>query len=369
MVYNIFMYLKRIILLAIVIISVIIPVVSYAVIPPDFILNISSQFTQFFSLVALSLVAASGAMLHFFKDVLSKTVKWVISICLIFITLIVFYFIFFYSYSFYNDRLTILYKDNNQKDQALMVELYRIEKFPFIYRHYYVAKSIDDENNKKYSYTKAYSRTGGVLEKNFIKKFLNNNNYNTLNEDYFINLEVDNKEYIISLPDLHGDFILNNSLPRLTYINMGQTNISIDNTIYPAQFLLTKNLSNDSSKSVADDTLESITNHEFLADTEGGLYLVDSTFVENPKDDYTSHLWVLCKKGSFLEKRINEVDVKYNVENKIISINNICFNQNVIIDDSNENNNKNSNEYLITGQITDNNKTKKIKGLNLYVEN
>lgn len=369
-VYNMIMYFNRLFIIYLVVLTFFTPSISYAVVPPDFIINISSQFAQFFSIVGILTATVFGSIFHFFKDVLSKTVKWVIAISTILIIFIVIYFKFFYLYSFYNDSLTLLYKNDIGQDQALVVELFRIETLPHIYKQYYIATEINDQKNKKSSYTKFYSRKSTVIEKDFVKKFSNKNNYNILTEDYLIVFELDNKEYTVDILNMHGDFIVNNSLERLTYTNMGTTDLSIDGEKYPTNYLLIKNLSTDVSKSVADNTLKSITNHEFIVDEDGGSYLVDNTIVTNPTDDYISHLWVLCKKGKLLEKKVNGSNIEYNTNNKIVSITNFCFDQSVKINEEEKSKFDTSETYLISGEIFDaKNNSKKIKGLNLYLEN
>ncbi len=356
--------------LLVVIVLTFIPSISFAVIPSDFILSIGTQISQFISITAIVTVTVVGSIFHFFKDVLTKKIKWILTILIVVIVVVTIYLKFFYTYAFFNDRLTLLYTDNNNQNQSLTINLFREEVIPHIYKHIYTVASNDQANSVKYAYNKHYSTHKFVSTDTIVSSFVNNNNYNTLNEEYSISVRLNNTTYDIKLPSMDGDILLNKDLYRLTYSNIGSGDIVVNSHNYKANFVLDKTLSNNARKSVAGANLQSKTNHAFLFDTDNNYYLIDTTIVTNPTDNYTSHVWTACKQGSVTEKSVSAGPIVFSNNNIIESINNVCFGKSLTINNKQSISILNDTDYLVSGFVTDqNNVTKNLMGVNLYVEN
>ena len=207
---------------------------------------------------------------------------------------------------YFSDRLFVVYKDANNKSQAIMIALTRYNTIPHLYEYHYRASWVGHDSAvvwKDYEYRSFASIFKPV---DFIKKIINTNNENILEENYAISIELDNKKIDIDLKQMTGDFLINNSLDRFTYINMGTTTVVIDGRSYPASFVLNKSASMNYIKSMREQAVAARGMVAFFSDLAGELFYTDITTVFEEKSRYMSHAWVLNKNGKTLKKDTGE---------------------------------------------------------------
>lgn len=210
--------------------------------------------------------------------------------------------------TYHKDRLIVYFSTPEQANNILLVELTRYSVFPYVYQHQYTAKVINEQTGtEKNQEFKSFSNT--VTEKDFVTHFSNDNQYNLLDEDYALEVDIDGNHYSIDLQNLTGDFLINNSLERFTYLNLGTTTITINNRTYDASYSLNKTASTDISKTTLQDDISGSGNSIFLADNQGGVYTIDMTEVDSGAGEYDSHNWTAYKNGHILQKEANVADL------------------------------------------------------------
>jgi hypothetical protein len=226
-------------------------------------------------------------------------------------------YLLFGSASYFSDRLIILYKDEENNNHSVMVELTRYNIFPFYNQFKYNISLADSQREvftKKYEFS---SFDNFFKSADFIKKINNTNNENILSEGYVVGIDVDGKKIDIDLGEMTNDFLINNSLERLTYINMGPTVIVVDGVAHSADYVLNKTASIKYLKSTSYPKSTGLA--LFFSDTLGELYYVDITKVLNSKSKYVSHSWALNKNNQILKKDVGEqVKLISNNEKNII---------------------------------------------------
>jgi hypothetical protein len=359
----------------IVIITGLIPNLAKAVLPPDIIINASVQIGQFFAVISLFFATIFGTVFHWQRfKIFFNRYKFVIIIAL-FLGIFVSYFTFFYKYSFYSDKLVIIINDDstnnaNIKNDIFTIELYREEIFPHIYSNYYLLHGFNkDEPNEPYYNIKSFiSFNKNASPKYFINKIKNENLYNIQQENYALGFNTGKDAYKLNLTDLKGDFIINNDLSRLVYLNMGKSKIEINGEIYPIDFMLIKTMSNNKKYAISsDENLHLKTNHMFITDENGSQYVIDDTKVEKVIDGYNSHNWIVCKEKESQQKNINNKTVQY-LNDRILTIDDVCFGKSINITNPKITTKLIESNEVITGFVQDKDNKYNFIGLNLYVE-
>lgn len=207
---------------------------------------------------------------------------------------------------YFSDRVMVLFDDGNNAQNALIVELVSYEMFPHYFHHTYFAVLVDEN---KHSYSSSFefnSFDSNFQNRDFIKNIQKQNNENILDEDYRLNIEIGQKNIDIDLKDLRGDFLINNSLERFTYMNLGNTKIKVNDSEYSANFALNRTSSINHGKLILEQNVRSAGNAIFLADNDGTLYYSDLTDVPANDTLYMSHAWAINKDGNILRKDVGE---------------------------------------------------------------
>ncbi|MBT4849407.1 hypothetical protein HON36_00980 [Candidatus Parcubacteria bacterium] len=207
---------------------------------------------------------------------------------------------------YFSDRIIVLFNDENNANHALIVELVSYEMAPYYYHHTYFAILLDEKKN---SHTKSHefnSFNGDFQAKDFIKNIKKENNENILDEDYLISLQINNKNIEIDLTDLRGDFLINNSLDRFTYMNLGNTEIKINGQGQQADFAMNRTSSINHGKLMLSQNVRAKGQAVFLADKDGALYYTDITNVPENSTNYMSHAWSINKHDNVLRKDVSE---------------------------------------------------------------
>lgn len=219
--------------------------------------------------------------------------------------------IFLYMYLFTSeylwDRFIFLYKDEQNNNKVLMVQLLKYSNL-FPYNHHYIYSAIlTGENTKTYSKKYEFSSMNNLfLAKDFIKTIHNTNNENTLHENYALNLELNELKIWIKIDNMTGDFLINNSLNRFTYANLWTTNLSINNKNYKANFILNKVTAHNSLIHNFIENVQSKWIVTFLSDAWNNIYSIDITDVYKTNTNYISHAWLINKNGAILQKEVWE---------------------------------------------------------------
>ena len=301
----------------------------------------------------------------------SNIKKTVISIILTFIIVTLFtvgYLILFKS-GFYHDSLIIFGQDTNKKDYAIILELGRYQSMPFMFDHIYSIKIVNDDN--LYNETE-FSQIMGheIMPIGFFKKFVNNNDHKRLIENYSFSLEANKKIFQLDLTNLNSDFIINNSLADLTYLNVGTDNLKIDGNNNEINYILTKNLSIDSSKALAGNNVKYKSNCIWLWDDANNFYLIDVSQVNTKNDVYNSHKWAICKNNqtNLMKKIVGNIELnaendKPNINVLIPGFNNATFNLQKTKEPQ-----KGSKYCLIKGQIKDESDERNVRGVYYFAD-
>lgn len=210
-----------------------------------------------------------------------------------------------YDYSSYSDRMTLLYAIEG-KSQATMIELRSYETLPHLYHQTYSVVDITEGMKPFWDSVSVNSLSKEFEAQEFVYEIQKANNENILDEDYFINLRANGKDIKVDLRDLRGDFLVNNSLERFTYVNMGETKVSVNGKTYPAAFSLNRKASVNYKKVLEDQSVGAAGNAIFLSDNLGQVYYADVTQVSEQKTKYLSHAWALNKNHGLLKKEVGE---------------------------------------------------------------
>lgn len=283
------------------------PKPAEAVMPPDFIFNIGAQVAQFFSIILAVFSIALGTVIQFFRKrltVMHSKLLWVGLGFLLLIGGVVAGILYQFNNDYYYDRLLVHYQDQAGADHALLIELRRYSLLPYYYQHEYTIKSFAAAGTE-HTETVFNTMSPNIVAHDFLTSFSDDNHYNLQDEDYRLAVEFDHQQYLINLPNLTGDGLVNNALERFTYVNMGNTEVSIDGQSYSAAFALTKNLSIDVDKATLSEGTKGTSNSIFLTDQQGRFYLIDSTNVTAGATEYDSHNWTLYKQGKVVQKIID----------------------------------------------------------------
>lgn len=206
---------------------------------------------------------------------------------------------------YYRDRLVLVGQEQGE-DFALVIELTRHELLPFLYTHSYTLDYLDSD--KTYSQIAfVQSISSAVKNKKFLSNFSNTNNYNTSEETYAATIQFADEHFAVDLTDLRGDFIVNNSAERLTYVNMGETVMMHNGNKVKVSYLLSKSSSTDADAVALDNAVAYFGQHTFFSVDSGDMYLIDASEVDQNDTNYTSHKWLLHKDArSNLKKYINQ---------------------------------------------------------------
>lgn len=287
---------------------------------------------------------------------------WILVIILLVVLVMVY--LFFSNSFFRSDRLLVLFVDEAGRRNSLMIQLSRYDVFPHRYNYTY-SYNLMRENSKTLSGWIEYtSFDTDFKERGFLSEISNINNENTLNENYLLRLEIDGREFKIDLKNMTGDFLVNNSLERFTYLNMGNTMIIIDGKEYSADFALNKTASSDYLKLQREQAVDSVGSVMFLSDEQGGLYYVDITDVPDKSSRYSSHKWALYKKGDTLKKDVSNISLMRDGNEQMLNL--------PIFEDASLKINNSINSFsekvtysLLSGDLIDNNGEKRITGFGL----
>ncbi len=271
--------------------------------------------------------------------------------------------------TYQKDRLIVHFSTPEQEHNILLVELTRYSVFPYVYQHQYTAKFINEkvgtEENQQFK-----SLSSAVAGKDFLTSFSNSNQYNLLDEDYTLEVDIDGNQYAIDLQNLTGDFLINNSLERFTYLNLGTTTITINNRAYDASYSLNKTASTDITKTTLQDDVSGSGNSIFFTDDQGGVYTIDMTQVDTGAGEYDSHNWLVYKNGHTLQKAANVADLT--LENETTqnpSLDVVLFNNARITFTELAHLKKRDKTYsLLSGEITDDVGTRQLGGLRMRYE-
>ena len=176
-------------------------------------------------------------------------------------------------------------------------------------------------------------------------------------------MQANNNVYRLDLENLKGDFIVNNALADLTYINVGTTNMKIDGKDNKVNYFLTKNLSDDSSEVFVDDNTYFKSSIISLWDENNNFYSVDTSDVIS--DVSKSHKWGIYKnnKTQVMKKIVGNIKLvasndKPNISLVIPDFNNASFTLH-----KNKNQERGDNYCLISGQIKDKSGVRNVRGI------
>jgi hypothetical protein len=211
---------------------------------------------------------------------------------------------FLYRSVYFCDRLILLYKDADRVDHSIMVELIKFGNITPVHHFRYTLVAADGllrNDTKKYEFDQIRD---AFVPGGFVKSLKRSNNPNTLSESFAMEFEVGGSVVRVDLRDLRGDFLINNSLNRFTYANMGRTVIEVDGRSYPADFMLNKAVQTGSIKSMVTEKIVSNGVIAFVSDGVGKTYYSDITHVYESNTDYLSHAWAISRYGDLLRKEV-----------------------------------------------------------------
>ncbi len=246
------------------------------------------------------------------KKFILRNIKY-FGLCVLLAVLLTGVYTSLYKLSYSSSRFVLLFEDENNIENVLILKLTSREIFPHFYKHGYSAILINEKrsfNSEQHLY-KTFSKS--FKANNFISRFENINNENILNENYFLNFKINDKNFNLELKNLTNDFLINNSLDRFAYINMGETNIVVNDIEQPAYFVVNKMTSMDYKKILKLQDIEAEGEVVFLVNNEGEMYYADTTNVVKGKGNYLSHSWALNKNNDILKKSVSK-EIKFSSE-------------------------------------------------------
>lgn len=277
-------------------------------------------------------------------------------------------YVFFGNSGYRSDRLFILYNDEQNGRSALMVQLTKYGLMPLVDHYQYKIVLLADNAE---TYAKQYEYDAIVAPfktDDSIIKFDNPNNENILSEGLALTAKAGGKIFNIDLKNMAGDFLINNSLNRLTYVNMGTTTIAVDGKEYAADFSLNKTLSVD-KKFIYNQAIGSRGAAVFFSDATGGLYYADVSDVPDNSTNYISHAWALRKQGQTLNKDVGEnVTLTANNDGKMTIGISSFGGASAELNTAKQYYSNRLFYDLLNGTLTDNGGTRAINGTSLYYD-
>lgn len=271
---------------------------------------------------------------------------------------------------YHSDRLIVIYEGDGGRRSTIAVELTRYTTFKHLYSFQYTA-SVIPEHSIAYSMNHRFNSINGGFQKGgFVKNIKAINNENTLDEDFAIELELGGRSIGINLENMTGDFLINNTLERFTYVNMGTTTITVDGVGYNAYYAFNKTASADVEKMMMKQRVQANGFISFFSDGTGGLYYVDVARVyDDIATGYTSHSWALYKRDGIMKKVVGEqvssiTDSPDRVRFRLADFDDTLVELNKV----SENPFWSESQYFVKGELVDDKGVRKIVGFSKHYD-
>lgn len=229
-------------------------------------------------------------------------------------------YIYLFSCNYIADRFIIFYQDENKNNNVLMIELVKYYNILPLNHSYVYSFILTWEWVKTKSKIYKFDSYKDYFIKNwFINNIKNENNENTLIENYDIDLKTEDLNISFSLKNMNWDFLINNSLNRFTYENMWSTNIIINWKKYNANFVLNKARASNSIIYNIKENIKSKWIVSYFTDMKWNIFSIDITNVYKTNTNYISHAWFINKNNDILKKVVwKNVKIIKNTDDKII---------------------------------------------------
>lgn len=326
-----------------------------AVLPPDVIFNIGSQFAQLFSTIALVVGGVTGSIIVILRThvLFVKTYGWaILATVLVLMSLSIagFYImegsqnkkayeeqlrilteqlasstrmITVHATStdanpvsgtpetvwgtitgvqkIFNNDTIFLYGDDSGKPFYLEVDMNRKQMPNGLFEHYYYLVGVHDGVDVgKYHYS--LSSTTTIVPTAFIQD-IERKPFSDLStrEEYYGSVSLGDVPVSFEVHGIEGDFLTKNSPLYTRFESVGTGTVRFEGREISVHALVEKSYSDDFSKYVffkGYDKLVALTRQFSLWDEAGNFYFSDQSNVTSNTPDYTSHTWLLHKNSA-----------------------------------------------------------------------
>jgi hypothetical protein len=327
------------------------PYKAEAILPPDIIFSVGSQFAQFFSLIAVVVGGIAGAIALVLRThlmFLQRNIWRVVGLIFFLVIIVIFSTYYFQerknekiyvehiknlqqqlekmnavittkststlatataassstwetledTKKIFNSNTIHLYGNENGTPFYLELDLNRRQTPSGLFQHYYYIVSSHqglDSNDYQTSYSSSTEPvpTGALLD--FERRPFSDL---STREEYYGRVNLDGKDISFEVKNLSGDFITRNTQAFTRFQSVGEGEITYNNNKTSVYGLVEGIHSSDFSKSIFFEGSENITatTRQFvLWDEFGNFYMIDQSKVESESPAYTSHTWLLHK--------------------------------------------------------------------------
>lgn len=302
-----------------------VPHPAEAIVPPDLLFSLGSQFTQFISLIAITAVSIFTAIAVVFRQTLFvfRGHIWPVISALLGITLLATIGYSVWSiqqldqeyrtdindiianassttaHHYYNDSITLWQTTTDAIPRAIMLDLNRKEVRSGMFEHFYYLSILGDRDLDDYTYQLA--ATSSTVADDFLRSYSRTPASDLSVRDTItgtIEIEGDPLRFVINEPE--ADFLTKHTDLYTRYHSATTATVSYRGETYTTFALAESAFSNDYRHYVyfpGLDRLHATTYQFILWDERGNFYLLDDTTVHTPNPAYPSHTWVLHKQA------------------------------------------------------------------------
>jgi hypothetical protein len=302
------------------------PNIASAVLPPDLLFSIGSQFAAIIGALGVIIAGIIGAAISSAREsvvwlALHRKIAITGALMLVF-ALITTVFIWMRDeqtppvtpnaggeigeYRYFSDRFVVSGDAPDGRPFLFDVSLNRkgIPEGGFI--HYYLVSALDGDRRTKTGAQedKEYHTVDPQL---FLQGFSRSVAADrSTRESYKFTLPLFDEKYIFSTGEFIGDFIEKNEPEYTLYISIATATVSRGKETFAARVMHERVYSSDFRPTIffaGEESLSSESIQLILWDKDGNFYLIDRSLVETPSPAYTSHFWALLKKADGFGKK------------------------------------------------------------------
>ena len=323
------------ILVCLVVVGVTFPNITYAILPPDIVISLGTQFVQVFALVSVFVGGTIGSLAVLGKRWLAFNVKTVMYGLFLFSLLLLAILIAltirhsyivnlqnnqvvfleeqnqllqeglsgvgtttqYVEHSFFSDTIT-LYSDELPEPFVMEIDLNRKAFQLGQYEQYaFLDGSWDGTPFHNYTYLRTTSPTPQADD--FIISFERQRFVDLSTRDsYTLTLQIKGDLMTVTIPQVVGDFVTRNDLAYTRIQSVARAEVAYRGETFTADALVESTYSNDYRQYIFFPEYDEVVTqtHQFILwDEVGNFYLIDDSDVTPFTPSYPSHTWLLHK--------------------------------------------------------------------------
>jgi hypothetical protein len=319
------------------------PIQVGAVLPPDILFSVGTQFWQIITGLGVFIAGAVFATIPFLRVWYERLRLWIGVIAFIEAVAILSLLGFLYfalnphatsrpiatslshststSARFFADRFVVVGKRAHGEQVLIDLRINRAEQNDETFSHYYLTDMVDGKDSGVFS-DERLSMATAVLPDLLFRDFVRSTTTDhSSREQFTFTFRRFGKDYHLETEVFVDDFMTKNEPEYTQYASVGGGKLQIDKEELPVRIYHERVYSSDFHKTIffdGFDTLHSTATQVLFWDSEGAFYLVDRSVVDGSSSSYASHIWVLTKQHDGYTKKAYAGDVAMYEEGKDI---------------------------------------------------